>query len=306
MIRAVRHSGFACSGLGLWAGAGLLAAAFGSPRACVADGGFYSRSTSPEAPAVPSKTLPSVLKDVDIDQSKLGSKIDLSLKFRDEEDREVTLGQYFKPGKPVILNLVYYGCPRLCTMVITGLVRGLQVMPSDNLKIGEHYEVVTVSFDPTETATLARAKKAGYMASLGMPAAEKSWHFLTGNQASISALTEAVGFRYKWDEAIKQYAHASGIMLVTPEGMLSKYFYGTVYTPKDLRLGLTEASAGKAGGLAEKILLFCYHYDPSRGTYRARMALLAVRIAAYATLAGLGAFIFTMLRRERRQRLSAS
>ena len=191
----------------------------------------------------PSTGLPTALRDVRIEQ-KLDQQLPLDLVFRDESGQAVKLGQYFGQ-KPVVLAFVYYDCPMLCTQVLNGMVTSFRVLP---FQIGKEFDVVTVSFDPRETATVAAAKKQVYMNYL--PArmrsnANSGWHFLTGDQASITQLTEAVGFHYRYDEATKQFAHASGIMLTTPQGKLSRYFYGIDYPARDLRLGLIESSSNK-------------------------------------------------------------
>lgn len=245
----------------------------------------------------PSSVVPPVLERVAIDQ-KLGNQVPMDLKFRDENNREVRLSDY-AGDRPIVLNLVYYGCPMLCTEILNGLTRSLRALP---MELGKDYEVVTVSFDPRETASLAAEKKTKYLDSLRKPGADKHWHFLTGGEKEIAAITDAVGFRYVWDEKIEQYAHGSGIMLLTPDGVISKYFYGIDYSPINMRLGLTEASGGKVGGLAEKTMLFCYHYDPSRGTYVQKLSLALVRAGGALTLVVVGTFIFVMLRREARQR----
>src|SRR6185503_5547359 len=212
----------------------------------------------------PSTGLPSALNDVGIEQ-KLDQQLPLDLVFRDESGQSVKLGQYFGK-KPVVRAFVYYDCPMLCTQVLNAMVTSFRVLP---FQIGKEYHVVTVSFDPRETSTLAAAKKQVYMHYLPerMRAdANSGWHFLTGDQASITQLTEAVGFHYRWDDATKQFAHASGIMLTTPQGKLSRYFYGIDYPARDLRLGLIESSENKIGSPVDQLLLYCYHYDPASGT----------------------------------------
>jgi protein SCO1 len=205
---------------------------------------------------------PELLKDVAIDQ-KLDASIPLSLTFRDEHGSAVELGRYFT-GKPVILTLVYYNCPMLCTQVLNGLDRSMKLMTLD---LGKDYNVVTVSIDPTERPVLAEAKQALYAGMYGRPGALAGWHFLTGDEPQIRTLANAVGFRYAYDPDSKQYAHASAIMVLTPEGKISRYFYGVTYPERDLRLGLVQASEGKIGTPVDQILLFCYHYDPHTGKY---------------------------------------
>ena len=205
---------------------------------------------------------PELLKEVGIDQ-KLNDEIPLDLTFRDEHGNTVELAQYFG-SKPVILTLVYYNCPMLCTQVLNGLDRTLKQIPMD---IGKDYNVVTVSIDPSEQPVLAEAKQAMYVGMYGRPGAAEGWHFLTGDEKDIKQLAQAVGFRYAYDADSKQFAHASAIMMLTPEGRMSRYFYGIQYTERDVRLGLVEASQGKISSPIDQVLLFCYHYDPHTGKY---------------------------------------
>ena len=241
--------------------------------------------------------LPPALKDVGIDQ-RLNQPLPLDLSFRDETGQTVQLNQYF--GKrPVILSMVYYNCPMLCTQVLNGMVSSLRVI---SFNPGEQYEIISVSFDPRETPALAATKKTNYVNSL--PAAKRAgaisgWHFLTGDETNIRRLTEAVGFRYHWDEATKQFAHASGIMVLTPEGKVAQYYYGIEYAPKDLRLGLVEASANKIGTPVDQLLLFCYHYDPATGKYRVVMNVM--RVAGGITIIGIVLLLFALHRRAAAQ-----
>jgi protein SCO1 len=205
---------------------------------------------------------PELLKEVGVDQ-KLNDEIPLNLAFRDEHGRPVELAQFFG-SKPVILTLVYYNCPMLCTQVLNGLDRSLEVLP---LEIGKDFDVVTVSIDPTDRPVVAEAKQAMYAGMYRRPGAQYGWHFLTGDEPQIKQLADAVGFRYAYDPDSKQYAHASAIMLLTPSGKISRYFYGVSYPERDLRLGLVEASEGKIGSPVDAVLLFCYHYDPHTGKY---------------------------------------
>ena len=205
------------------------------------------------------------------------------------------LGDFFGE-RPVILTLVYYRCPLLCNQVLNGLLKSSQGIP---LVIGQDYDVVTVSFDERESPELAAEKKAGYVAKYRRAGAASGWHFLTGRKASIAALTAAVGFSYRYDEASDQFAHASGILVLTPGGRISRYFYGIDYLPRDLRLGLVESAAGRIGSPVDRILLLCYHYDPLTGRYGLAIARL-LRFGGLATLAALGSFLFVQFRRERR------
>ena len=235
--------------------------------------------------------LPPALRDVRIEQ-KLDQQLPLDLVFRDESGQQVKLGNYFG-RKPVVLALVYYDCPMLCTQVLNGMVTSFRVLP---FQIGKEFDVVTISFDPRETPALAAAKKKVYVDYLPdkMHAqAASGWHFLTGDQANIERITDAVGFRYQYDEATKQFAHASGIMVATSEGKLSRYFYGIEYPARDLRLGLIESSQNKIGSPVDQLLLYCYHYDPATGKYGAAV-MRVMRIAGVITLLGIVAMLFLL------------
>jgi protein SCO1/2 len=237
--------------------------------------------------------MPGILGKVGIDQ-RIGESVPLDLMFTDETGRQIRLGELF--GKrPVILALVYYECPMLCTQVLNGLVSALGVM---NFEPGREFDVVAVSFNPQEGPGLASQKKASYLERYGRPHTAGGWHFLTGSAESIARLTEAVGFRYEYDETIKQYAHGAGIEVLTPKGALSKYFYGIEFSPRDIRLGLIEASEERIGTAIDDVLLFCYHYDPSTGKYGATVLGL-VRLGAVATVLAFLAFLTVSLRRDR-------
>jgi protein SCO1/2 len=235
---------------------------------------------------------PELLKDVGIDQ-KLNDSISLDLAFRDEAGRPVTLGQFFA-GKPVVLSLVYYNCPMLCTQVLNGMERSLRDVPMD---IGKQFSIVTVSIDPTERPALAAAKRALYTGLYGRPGATEGWHFLTGDEPQIKQLANAVGFRYAYDAQSKQFAHASAIMILTPEGRISRYLYGIQYSARDLRLGLVEASEGKIGTPVDQILLFCYHYDPATGKYSLLISRI-LKAAGVFTILVIGIGIFLLARSE--------
>jgi len=235
---------------------------------------------------------PELLKDVGIDQ-KLNDSIPLGLTFRDEHGRTVELGQYFT-GKPVILTLVYYNCPMLCTQVLNALDRSLQLIP---MEIGKDFNVVTVSIDPTDKQSIAEAKWALYTGMYRRPGGPQGWHFLTGDEPQIKQLADAVGFRYAYDSDSKQYAHASGIMLLTGEGKISRYFYGVTYPERDLRLGLVEASEGKIGSPVDQILLFCYHYDPHTGKYGLLVSRM-IQLGGLLTILIGGIFLLLLFRGE--------
>jgi protein SCO1/2 len=236
----------------------------------------------------------SIINDIGIDQ-KLGAQVPTDLRFTDENGKTVQLSDYL--GKrPVILSLVYYQCPMLCTMSLNDLTRAMGAMP---LNPGEDFEIVTVSFDPREGPDLALAKKRRYVHEYHKPKAGEAWHFLSGDEANIAKLTSSVGFRYAWDAKFNQYAHAAGFVVLTPSGKVARYFYGVDYSSKDMRLALTEASEGKISHPVEQILLYCFHYDPSTGRYSiAILRLLAV--CAAITAVGLGSYMFMNFRRDLR------
>ncbi|HEV8383233.1 MAG TPA: SCO family protein [Candidatus Acidoferrales bacterium] len=222
---------------------------------------------------------PPILDNVGIDQ-KLDATVSLDTAFRDEHGKSVTLSIFFGK-KPVILTLVYYQCPMLCTEVLNGLLNSLKEVP---LEIGKDFEVVTVSIDPKDSSVFAEAKQTMYAGLYGRSGARHGWHFLTGDEPHIKRLADEVGFRYAYDPVSGQFAHASTILLLTPEGRVSRYMFGVRYDPRTVRLGLVEASAGKIGTLLDQVLLLCYHYDPLSGRY----GLLISRVIK-------GAGIFTVL-----------
>lgn len=255
---------------------------------------YSSRPYEPRAPS----GLPNALADVGIDQ-KLNQQLPLDLVFRNEKGEEVKLGSYFGK-KPVVLSLVYYQCPMLCNQVLNGMVTAFKVMA---FRPGEEFDVVTVSFDPRETPALAAAKKKTYVDYL--PEAKRAgaaigWHFLTGDEASIKQITDAVGFRYHWDKPTNQFAHASGVFVTTPEGKLSRYFYGIEYAPRDLRLGLIEAADNKIGSAVDQLLLFCFHYDPATGKYGATVMNL-MRVGGVITMMAIVGLLLALRRRNSKQ-----
>jgi protein SCO1/2 len=237
-------------------------------------------------------TLPPMLQGIDL-QQRLNEQVPLNLTFQDESGQEVKLRDFFQ-DKPVILTLVYYECPMLCTEVLNGLVRSLRPI---SFSAGKEFTIVTVSFDPGEKPELAQKKKVTYLKNYSRPGAEKGWHFLTGEQRAIDQLTKAVGFHYKYDPEQDQFAHAAGIMILTPEGKLARYFYGIEYSARDLRLALVEASNNRIGTVVDQVLLYCYHYDPSTAKYSA-YAVNLVRLGGLATVLALGIFIVSMKRKE--------
>ncbi|HJR07444.1 MAG TPA: SCO family protein [Pyrinomonadaceae bacterium] len=245
-----------------------------------------------------SNDVPLALRDIGIEQ-RLGEQVPLDIAFRDEAGRTVKLGDYF--GKrPVVVSLVYYNCPKLCNLVLNGLVGGLRTLP---FTVGKDFDVVTVSFDPREGAADAAKKKEVVLHDYGRANDAASfnagWHFLTGDKASIDALANAVGFKYTFDTATNQFAHASGVMVATSQGKLSHYFYGIEYAPRDLKLGLVEASAGKIGSAVDKLTLYCFHYDPTTGRYGPAIMNI-MRLTGILTVVGLVALIMILHRRRRR------
>jgi protein SCO1/2 len=241
---------------------------------------------------------PAALRDVGIDQ-KLNEQVPLDLTFRDESGKTVKLADYF--GKrPVILAPVYYECPMLCTLTLNGLTFAMKKLP---FTVGREFEVVTVSFNPRETPALAAKKKENYLRSLARPGAEAGWHFLTGDEAPVQQLMRAIGFRYKWDAETRQYAHAAGLMVLTPQGRLARYFYGVEFPVRDLRLALVEASANKIGSPVDQVLLFCFHYDPATGKYNVIVGRI-VQIGGVVTVLALATLMTVLLWRERQARPS--
>lgn len=255
---------------------------------------------APIRPADAQTTRPAIVNDVRIDQ-KLDAQVPLDLAFRDESGAPVRFGDYFH-GKPVVLALVYYKCPMLCTLVLNGLVRAMKPL---GFEVGRDFEIVTVSFDPREGPDLAQIKKENYIKSYGRTEAVSGWHFLVGEAEPIRRLTDAVGFRYAYDEKSDQFAHASAIMVLTPEGKVSKYFYGIEYNTKDLRLGLVEASENRIGTRADELMLLCFHYDPTTGRYGLAITRILQGLGVM-TILGLGSFILISVVRERRRRPAAA
>jgi protein SCO1/2 len=241
----------------------------------------------------PASVRPPYLENVGIEQH-LDGQVPPDLIFVDDSGRTIKLGDYFGK-KPLILNLVYYNCTMLCGEALAGLTGAMKMVKFD---VGNEFEVVTVSFNPKETPEIAAAKKKEYLRRYGRPGADAGWHFLTGSRESINALTKAVGFQYQYDPRINQYAHATAIMVLTPQGRISRYFYGVDFPPKDLRMGLVEASQGKIGNAVDQVLLYCYHYDPATGKYGAIVSNM-LKLGAGVTILLLGGLIFILLRLER-------
>ncbi len=241
----------------------------------------------------PSSDVPAVVANLAFDQ-KPGSPVPLDAVFGDEQGQPVRLGD-FVSRRPVILVLAYFRCPQLCTLVLNGLLDGLKELP---YRLGVEFDVVTVSFDPRETPELAADKKAHYLESYGRPGAAEAWHFLTGNKDQIDRLADAVGFHYSFDEKHDRFNHPSGIMVLTAEGRVSRYLFGIRFPPRDLKLGIVEASEGRVGSVVDQLLLFCFHYDPQTGAYSFAVKN-AVRAGGALTVLILGAMLFRLWRRER-------
>lgn len=269
----------------------LLLFAFASPATAQLAAYDQVNSYSPPASYNP-------FTEVGIDQ-RLNEQLPLDLTFRDEAGQTVRLRDYFG-DRPVILSLAYYDCPMLCPLVINGLIRTLRTL---SFSAGNEFNVLTVSFNPKDTPAMAAIKRQTSLQIYSRPGAEKGWHFLTGDEGAIQKLTQAVGFRYQYDEKSKQYAHASGIVVLTPQGKVSRYFYGIEYAPRDVRLGLVEASAGKIGSPVDQVLLLCFHYDPATGKY-GFLITTGLRVVGVATVLALGAFMLISARRDRRQRIA--
>lgn len=253
---------------------------------------FQDKSTSAS-----SQVSPADLSNIGIDQ-RLDQQVPLNLQFKDEAGKTVKLGDYFHSGRPVILNLVYYTCPMLCGEELAGEASALGVL---RFTPGNEYEVVSVSFNPDETPKDAAEKKQIYISRMNEHLEHKTngdgWHFLTGQQAEIKQLADAVGFRYRRDPRTGQFIHAAAIMIVTPTGKLAQYYYGVEFSPKDIRLGLIEASQDRIGTLVDQVVLYCYHYDPNTGRYGAVITNI-MRVAGAATMLILGGFLIVLYRRE--------
>ncbi|HMO04798.1 MAG TPA: SCO family protein [Kiritimatiellia bacterium] len=243
------------------------------------------------------RDVPDAMKRAGFEQ-RHNAQLPLDTVLRNEKGESITLGSLFD-DRPVLLNFVYFNCPMLCNVILNSLCDTLKDVP---FTPGVDYQIITVSFDHTEGHELAAAKKANYLEYLGKPEAAAGWHFLTGDEAAIQALTSAAGFTFAWDEQRQEYAHASGIMLATPQGRLSHYFFGVMYEPRDVRLGLVDASAGKIGSPLDRVqLLFCYHYNPAMGTYSFAV-FRVLKLGGILTIAALGLFMGLSLAQEKKQR----
>lgn len=235
------------------------------------------------------------LKEIAFDQ-KLGAQLPLDLPFTDDAGKAVRLGDYFGQ-KPVLMLITYFNCTMLCPLLLDGLVRTLRPISFD---IGKQFTVLTVSINPRETPTIAASRKELYVQRYGRPGAEQGWHFLTGKADAIAALTQSIGFRFVYDKKKDEFAHASGIVIFTPEGKAARYLYGIEFSPRDTRLALIEAASGTIGNPVDQLLLYCYHYDPLTGKYGV-IIMNVLRLAGSATVVILGSFMVLMFRRDRRK-----
>lgn len=254
--------------------------------------GLCAQQETPQALQNPQQQL---LKDIHIEQ-KLGDEVPLDLHFTDSNGEQIELGDIFD-DRPMVLALVYHECPKLCNQVLHGLMTSLRAI---DYTAGEDFDVLVVSFDPRETPELAAGRKQGFVRLYDREGTADGFHFLTGDEQNIQALADSVGFNYAWDDRSGQYAHASGIMLLTPDGTISKYFYGIDYNTRDLRFGLIDASGGNVGTFAQQILLLCFHYDPTTGKYGLIISRV-IQLGGVITVLCLGAFVVLSLRSERRR-----
>lgn len=246
------------------------------------------------SPGIPASKMPSVLSKVSYEQ-RLNERLPLDLQFKDEEGRTVRLGDYFG-HRPVVLAFVYYDCPMLCTQVLNGIDTSLSVLTET---VGKDFDVVAVSFDPRETPSLANGKKKAQVDRYKRAGSEAGWHFLTGEEPAIKTLTSAAGFHYVWDDKTQQFAHPSGIIVVTPDGRPARYFFGIEYASRDVKFALIESSAGRIGNAIDQLLLYCYHYNPATGQY-GLVTMSLVRLAGALTLAVLAGFVIVSVRRDAR------
>lgn len=274
----------------------LAAAAVWFSRDASAFGGSYDTRVDTTSGAG-GQSLPANLIDVGIDEH-LGEQVPLDVHFQDETGKDVVLGSYFKPGKPVLLNFAYFKCPMLCNLVLSGMLEGMKKMAWTP---GKEYEVVTISIDPREGPDLAAAKKQTHIEALGRPEAAPGWHFLTGKEADIKKVAAAIGFKYQFVKATNEYAHAAGVYTLSPIGKISRYLYGVEFKSKDLRLALLDASEGKFLSFGDKLELFCYRYDPNSKSY-VLFARNFMKGSGYVVVAGLALLLGGLWRREFKRR----
>jgi protein SCO1 len=244
-------------------------------------------------PGMAASAIPAPLREIGFDQ-RIGRRLPLDTSVRREDGHVALLGEYFGT-RPIVLVFAYYSCPMLCTQVVNGLASAVGVL---SLEPGRDFDVVVISFDPRDTPAAAAAKKAAYLERYRQRGAAEGSHFLTADPASIDRLTKAAGFRYVWDARTNQFAHPTGVVVLTPDGRLARYLFGIDYGPRDLRLALVEASAGRVGTAVDSLLLYCYHYDPTTGRY-GLVVMRALRIAGVATVLTLAALIAMLIRFER-------
>lgn len=253
-----------------------------------------ARSHDDKAAPIASHNQPEIFRNVGIEQ-KLGTKLPLQTTFRDQSGASRAL-QNLLPGKPAVLVFSYLECPMLCPLVLEGLVRSLKPL---SLDVGRDFEVIVISIDERDGPESAQKKKLEVVNRYGRDGSAAGWHFLTGEKSAIEEVTQSAGFTYAWDEASKQYVHASGIFILTPQGEIARVLYGIDYTPRDVRLALVEAAGGTIGGAIDQLLLYCYHYNPLTGKYGLAI-MTSLRLAGLSTVLAMTTFIITMLRRERR------
>ena len=282
---ALRRSAW-CVVLGVWL---CLVPGAASAQPQYPSGGYVD----PQKPGTVSTDTVPQLRDVTVRQ-RLNEKLPLDARFKDEHGQDVTLGQYFTGQRPVILAFVYYSCPMLCMQVMNGLSSALKATP---FAAGEDYDVVLISFDARDTPATAAEKERAHLAYWSREQDAASWHLLTGDEVTIRRVTSAAGFTYQWDERTGQFAHVSGVLVATPEGRLSRYFYGIEYSPKELRLALVESGEGKIGSAIDELLLYCFHYDPESGKY-GLLVMNLIRLGGVLTVLFIGGFIFLMRRRD--------
>ncbi len=256
--------------------------------------GALAVSVSADQGLVKPENMPGPLKEVRIDQH-LGDSLPLDVPFINQDGARVKLGDYFNGDRPVILAFVYFECPMLCSLILNGLATSLDVL---KFNPGQEFDVVAISIDPDETPAMAGESKSSTLKRFGRPETSAGWHFLTGDDANIRRVADTAGFGYHYLPATDEYAHASGIMIVTPDGKLSQYFYGIEYPPKDVRLALVEASSNQIGNLVDQILLYCYRYDPQIGKYTA-VTMRILRITGAVFVLGMIIFVWIAIRRDR-------
>lgn len=243
---------------------------------------------------VVASNVPPKFQDVTFEQ-RLGEPLPLDARFRDENGRDVALGDYFG-GKPVMLAFVYYQCPMLCPLVLNGISSALKVVP---FTAGEDFDVVLISFDARDTPAAALAKKRAHLLHWAASETAEGWHFLTGEDPEIRRVADAAGFTYQWDDATSQFAHVSGVLVATPDGRLARYFYGVEYSPKDLRLALVDSGEGRLGSVVDELLLYCFHYDPASGQYGV-VFMNIMRLGGGLTVVSIAGYIVLMRWRESR------